>query len=72
MARSMERDDRGTPASQGDVGARENLREVLSDVFDLLELYGPAWYSARVHDRIESALSHRETRESFEKRVPLG
>jgi hypothetical protein len=31
---------------------------VLREVFELLEEYGPVWYTEEIHDRIRAALSN--------------
>jgi hypothetical protein len=36
------------------------VEEVLRDVYDLLKLYGPPWYSERLHQRIKFVLSHSD------------
>jgi hypothetical protein len=36
----------------------DTVDQVLADVYDLLELYGPNWYSEPLHERIHSVLSH--------------
>ena len=37
-------------------------QRVLADVYELLEDYAPAWYSARLRDRILTALTGSETK----------
>lgn len=34
-----------------------NPREVLKEVFQLMEEYGPVWYTEELHDRVKTALS---------------
>jgi len=34
---------------------------VLREVFELLEEYGPIWYTEEIHDRIRAALSNDRT-----------
>ncbi len=34
----------------------EKLEQALSEVYDLLESYGPFWYSVALRDRVRSAL----------------
>jgi hypothetical protein len=41
----------------------ENVEQVLSDAYDLLELYSPSWYSELLRERIRSALSWGSTSE---------
>ena len=36
------------------------LRKALKMLYDLLEYYGPVWYSKRHHDRAEAALGFME------------
>ena len=36
----------------------DTVDRVLADLYNLLELYGPNWYSEPLHERIHSALSH--------------
>jgi hypothetical protein len=39
---------------------RKHLREVLSELRDLLEDYAPAWYTEEHHRRVEAALHPRK------------
>ena len=41
--------------SQRDI-ERSRLADALSDLHDLLEQYGPAWYTEEHHEKAESAL----------------
>ncbi len=34
----------------------EDLRKLLADLYELLEAYGPVWYSQQLHERLVSAL----------------
>ncbi len=43
---------------QNDAVQLAHAQKVLSDVYNLLELYGPVWYDPRLRERIVSALSH--------------
>lgn len=40
----------------------EDLRNLLTDLYELLEEYAPAWYSKELHDRLSAALKmlHRK------------
>jgi len=37
---------------------QEQMKEALREVYDLLELYGPIWYSQSLHDKLETILKH--------------
>lgn len=36
-----------------------NAKSVLADLFELLEEYGPTWYTQELHDRAVAALLNR-------------
>jgi len=35
-----------------------NPKVVLKEIFELLEEYGPIWYTEELHDRVKAALSN--------------
>jgi len=47
-------------AEQETLSERKHLREVLSELRDLLEDYAPAWYTEEHHRKVESALHTRK------------
>jgi hypothetical protein len=40
-----------------DAAASTNAKAVLKDLFELLEEYGPIWYTEELHIRVRMALS---------------
>ena len=44
------------PKSQTD-----ELRKLLTDLYELLEAYAPAWYSRQLHERLLAALKMLDT-----------
>jgi hypothetical protein len=41
-----------------DISLSTNPRIVLKEIFELLEEYGPMWYTEELHDRAKAALSN--------------
>lgn len=41
---------------ENDADHLENVERALSDVYRLLELYAPSWYSEALRERVRSAL----------------
>lgn len=48
--------ENGMKTVQQDAGRLEKLEQVLGEVCDLLEAYGPVWYNEPLRDRVRSAL----------------
>lgn len=40
-----------------DVSTSTNPKVVLKEILELLDEYGPVWYTEELHDRIKTALS---------------
>ena len=40
-----------------DIHTSTNPRMVLKEIFELMEEYGPVWYTEELHDRVKAALS---------------
>jgi hypothetical protein len=54
---TVSRLESGMKTLQSDAAQSETVEQVLSHVYDLLELYGPTWYSEELRERVQSVLS---------------
>jgi hypothetical protein len=54
---SVNRLESGVKTVQNDAAQLDTAEKVLSDVYELLELYSPSWYSEKLRERMQSALS---------------
>ena len=49
-------DYRDVDSTESSLSHLSSTREVLQDVFELLEEFGPQWYTKELHDRAVAAL----------------